>query len=92
MRDRKPHHRARFEVVAILLSLFFLLPIYWLAQSTTKDNGELLQGTFVPAVPGHFISNLAGVFTYDNGVFLHWLKGPSSSQDAYIQDSIQEAH
>lgn len=69
----KKQHRVRFELVAILLSLFFLLPIYWLVQSTTKDNGQLLEGTFAPGMPNHFIDNLVGVFTYDHGVFLHWL-------------------
>ncbi|MGA2977169.1 MAG: carbohydrate ABC transporter permease [Spirochaetia bacterium] len=69
----KASHHVRFEVVAILLSLYFLLPFYWLVQSTTKDIGQLMEGTFVPAVPNHFIDNLVGVFTYNRGVFVHWL-------------------
>jgi multiple sugar transport system permease protein len=69
----KASHRVRFEVVLILLSLYFLLPFYWLLQSTTKDIGQLMQGTFYPAFPNHFIDNLIGVFTYNHGVFIHWL-------------------
>jgi multiple sugar transport system permease protein len=69
----KSSHSARFEVITILLSLYFLLPFYWLLQSSTKDIGQLMQGTFVPGFPNHFIDNLIGVFTYNKGVFLHWL-------------------
>lgn len=69
----KSSHRVRFEVVAILLALFFVLPFYWLLQSTTKDVGQLMAGTFVPAFPSHFIDNLVGVFGYRHGVFANWL-------------------
>ncbi len=69
----KKSHGARFEVIGILLSLFFLLPFYWLVQSSTKDIGQLMDGTFVPGAPNHFIDNLVGVFTYNKGVFLQWL-------------------
>jgi multiple sugar transport system permease protein len=59
---------------AILFSIFFLLPVYWLIQSTTKDNGQLIQGTFLPADPNHFVnSNLTDVFSFSNGVVLRWL-------------------
>jgi len=66
-------HGARFEVIGILLSLFFLIPFYWLAQSSTKDIGQLMEGSFVPQRPTHFIDNLIGVFKYDKGAFPHWL-------------------
>jgi len=69
----KSSHRVRFEGIAILLALFFLLPFYWLVQSTTKDVGQLMEGTFAPVIPGHFIDNLIGVFAYRDGVFGHWL-------------------
>jgi multiple sugar transport system permease protein len=70
----KKTNRAGFETVAIALSLFFLLPFYWLAQTTTKDNGQLMQGTFVPGNPNHFVhDNLKDVMAWEDGVFLHWL-------------------
>lgn len=69
----KRSHGARFEVIGIAFSLFFLLPFYWLVQSANKDIGQLMEGTFVPGLPNHFIDNLVGVFTYNNGVFLRWL-------------------
>lgn len=55
------------------MALFFIFPFYWLLQSTTKDNGQLFEGTFVPATPNHFVDNLTGVFAYHDGVFSNWL-------------------
>ncbi|MCX7031398.1 MAG: carbohydrate ABC transporter permease [Spirochaetes bacterium] len=69
----KATRRAGFEIVGILIAVFFLVPFYWLLQSTTKDIGQLMEGTFVPQVPIHFIDNLVGVFAYNKGVFVHWL-------------------
>lgn len=71
MRKRRP---IGYEGIAILFSLFFLLPFYWLLQSTTKDNGQLLQGTFIPGSPNHFLyDNLIDVFGFKEGVFAKWL-------------------
>jgi len=64
----------KYHVPSILFALFFLFPFYWLLQSTTKDNTQLLQGTFTPGVPNHFIhDNLIGIFAFKNGVFGNWL-------------------
>jgi len=70
----KEVHRVRFEIVAILLAIFFILPFYWMAQTTTKDIGQLMERTFVPVTPNHFIlDNLLDIFAWENGVFVHWL-------------------
>ncbi len=70
----KADRGVRFQLIAILLSIFFLLPFYWMAQTTTKDNGQLMQGTFVPGKPNHFIhDNLTGIFSWEDGVFKKWL-------------------
>ncbi len=70
----KEVHRVRFEVAGILLSIFFILPFYWMAQTSTKDVGQLMQGTFLPGRPNHFIhDNLIDLFAWENGVFSHWL-------------------
>jgi multiple sugar transport system permease protein len=70
----KEVHRVRFEVVGILLSIFFILPFYWMAQTSTKDIGQLMQGTFFPGNPNHFIhDNIIDLFAWENGVFVHWL-------------------
>lgn len=69
----KGRRRVRFEIPAIIMAIFFIFPFYWLLESTTKDNSQLLQGTFVPATPNHFVSNVQGVFQYKDGVFVSWL-------------------
>ena len=70
----KETRRVRFHAIAILLSIFFLLPFYWMAQTSTKDIGQLMQGTFVPGVPNHFVhNNLTDLFAWENGVFANWL-------------------
>lgn len=59
---------------AIVFAVFFLLPVYWLLQSTTKDNGQLIEGTFLPGSPNHFVNdNLTDVASFGNGVMLQWL-------------------
>lgn len=63
----------RFHIPAIFLSLYFLLPFYWLLISTTKTNSQLLEGSFWLGIPIHFMRNLKGVFAYKSGVFAHWV-------------------
>lgn len=64
----------KFQLPAVVFSLFFLLPFAWLVTSTTKDNTQLFQGTFGFGVPNHFLhNNLLGVFAYKSGVFANWV-------------------
>jgi multiple sugar transport system permease protein len=64
-------------VTTALLCLFLiysLLPIFYLIVSATKNNAALFSsfGLWF-ASSFHVFSNLHDVFTYDNGVYLHWL-------------------
>lgn len=63
-----------FSLVILLCLFYFLLPIYWLLISTTKDNGQLFS-TFglLPSYPWHILENLSAAFTYQGGVLLQWL-------------------
>jgi multiple sugar transport system permease protein len=64
----------RSDFIAVFFAAFFLLPFYWLIQSTTKDNGQLIQGTFLPGIPNHFVhDNLTDIFAFSDGVFAKWL-------------------
>lgn len=63
----------RWYVVAIVLSPFFILPFYWVVISTTKDIGQLFEGTLLPGIPNHFNDNTIQIFSYSNAVFLKWL-------------------
>lgn len=70
----KKVHNQKFNIIAMVLSVFFLFPFYWIVVSITKDHGQLLEGTFFPGIPNHFLDNLIGVFSYKNGVFFNWFR------------------
>src|SRR5690554_2102000 len=57
----------------VVLALFFIFPFYWLVIGTTKNVSQLFQKSLLPGVPNHFLENVTGVFTYENGVFFNWL-------------------
>lgn len=61
------------QIVAVLLGLLFILPFYWLVESTTKDISQLQQGTFLPGNPNHFLNNLKDVFAFKDGIFRKWM-------------------
>ncbi len=60
--------------VLFVISIYFLLPIYWLFISSTKTSADLF-GTFGlwVAPTWNLWNNLYNVFTYQNGVYLLWL-------------------
>jgi multiple sugar transport system permease protein len=57
-----------------LCAVYFLVPFFWLIVSSTKNAGDLF-GTFGFWFAPNFnlFSNLQQLFTYQDGVFLHWL-------------------
>ena len=63
-------------VMALLfvLAVYFLLPFYWLVISSTKTSSDLF-GSFGLWFGPKFnlFTNLAEVFTYDNGNYGHWI-------------------
>ena len=65
--------RMSVTIVMIILALFFIFPFYWLVIGTTKNVSQLFQKSLLPGVPSHFLENVSGVFTYENGVFFNWL-------------------
>ena len=65
--------RTLLTTVMLLLAVYFIFPFYWLIMGTTKNVSQLFQKSLLPGVPSHFLENVRGVFTYENGVFFHWL-------------------
>jgi multiple sugar transport system permease protein len=61
------------NLVLAFFLIYCLLPAVWIIAAMTKDNGQLF-ATFGLwfAYPPHFFENLAGLFTYQNGIFLRW--------------------
>ncbi|HBG09576.1 MAG: carbohydrate ABC transporter permease [Limnochordia bacterium] len=60
-------------IVLVLLAAFFIFPFYWLTIGTTKNVSQLFQKSLLPGRPSHLQSNVSGVFSYQNGVFLSWM-------------------
>ena len=56
-----------------LCALYFVLPILWLVIASTKNNADLFT-SFGFAFGSRFslFSNLADVFSAQNGIFLQW--------------------
>src|SRR6185437_16639152 len=57
-----------------VVSIYFLLPCYWLVISATKTSADLF-GTFGLWFTPNFnlLNNLQTVFTYDSGLYAIWL-------------------
>lgn len=78
--ERRRPFSARFDVKNSLalvflfaFSSYFLLPIYWLIISSTKDNGELFTSNGFWFAHFNLISNIQQTFAHADGVFGHWL-------------------
>jgi len=72
---RQPRSRSvPLTVIVWALAGYFLLPLVWLAISSTKDNGDLFS-TFGFAFGSKFalFDNLAALSTQDGGVFWRWM-------------------
>ncbi|MCL2514403.1 MAG: carbohydrate ABC transporter permease [Microbacteriaceae bacterium] len=69
----KPRKSIVLTIVMALMLIYTLVPLVWLIISATKSNTDLVN-TFGFAF-GHFnlIQNIRDVFTYENGVYGHWL-------------------
>lgn len=61
-------------VFMLLVLVYFLIPLFWLIVSSTKTNSDLFSsfGLWFSS-DFNLWSNLQGVFTYNNGIFLTWL-------------------
>ena len=54
-------------------AIYFLLPAWWLVVSSTKGPSTLYSSEGFWFSQLHFASNLTGLFTYDGGIYWHWL-------------------
>lgn len=79
---QRDHHRTSsgnraatplvFVIVAVF-ALYFLMPIYWLLVSTTKNTGQLFASAMLlPPVHPNLIANLVWLDSHDGGVFWRW--------------------
>jgi multiple sugar transport system permease protein len=54
-------------------AIYFLLPAWWLVVSSTKGPSTLYASQGFWFSQFHFMSNLTGLFSYDGGIYWHWL-------------------
>lgn len=75
---RKPYNRDKrrstlLTVVMWLCATYFIVPLFWLFISSTKDNSDLFS-TFGLWFGHDFnlFANIVDVFTYKDGIYLRW--------------------
>jgi multiple sugar transport system permease protein len=56
-----------------VMSIYFLLPAYWLLVSSSKGPTTLYSSEGLWFSHFQLWSNLKGLFTYDHGLYWHWL-------------------
>lgn len=66
--------QSRIIVTALLgvVSLYFLLPLYWLIVASTKSTGDLFGSSGLWFSNARFFENMGKVFTYEDGIYLRW--------------------
>ena len=59
-------------ILAVFLA-YCVLPAMWIIASMTKDNGQIFStfGLWF-SYPFHFLENLAGLVTYQDGIYVRW--------------------
>ncbi len=70
---RKPATTILVTGILTLVSVYFLVPVYWVVIAATKSTDDLF-GTngFLLAGTNNLLANLQAVVTYDGGIFLRW--------------------
>lgn len=63
-----------FYIAIFVLTIYFLLPVWWLVVASTKSNSALYRS---PALwfssENSFFHNIAATFSQDGGTYAHWL-------------------
>lgn len=60
-------------IILIIGAVYTVLPVLWIGIASTKTNEELFSTPpFVPQFNGGFLSNMQGLFSFNNGIFGRW--------------------
>ncbi|MFJ4849719.1 MULTISPECIES: carbohydrate ABC transporter permease [unclassified Streptomyces] len=65
-------HRVLTATALALAAVYFLVPVYWLAVSSTKSSADLFGSFGLWFAHPHPIDYLGRVLTYDGGVYVRW--------------------
>jgi multiple sugar transport system permease protein len=60
-------------IFLIMITLYSLTPLYWLAIAATKNNTDLFSSFGLWFADFNLVVNLEDLFTRENGVYLHWI-------------------
>ncbi|MCI2957620.1 carbohydrate ABC transporter permease [Agromyces atrinae] len=60
-------------VFMIAITLYFLVPVYWLVVASTKTTTDLFGTPGFLFADMNFFENLQKLSTYDNGIFWRWM-------------------
>lgn len=60
-------------VLLAVICSYFIVPLWWLAVSTTKTQGELVLDSGLFSVSDQFLANLTRLVARENGVYPRWL-------------------
>jgi len=72
-KGRGPQRTALVPTAVLVLGVIYMLvPVAWVLIASTKSNGQLFN-TFTFAPDGALFSNIRALFSYDGGVFSHWI-------------------
>ncbi|MCP2635844.1 carbohydrate ABC transporter permease [Microbacterium sp. HD4P20] len=73
-RGAKGGRRIGSHVLLIILSIYFVIPIWWLFVAATKSTGSLFASpAFWFDDPAAFFTNVAGLFEHQGGIYWRWL-------------------
>jgi multiple sugar transport system permease protein len=60
-------------IFLIVITLYCLTPLYWLAIAATKNNTDLFSSFGLWFADFNLVANLEALFTREDGVYLHWV-------------------
>ncbi|GAA1491227.1 carbohydrate ABC transporter permease [Brachybacterium sacelli] len=72
-RRTSPATRITLTAVLAIAAAYFLFPVYWLLVAATKSTGDLFGTSGLVLNDPQLLSNLRGVLTFDDGIFLRWV-------------------
>lgn len=73
-KPRKPRKSVVLTLVMVLFTIYSIVPLAWLIINATKSQASLFSSFGLWFGNGFdLFSNIAQTFTYDHGIFLHWL-------------------
>lgn len=70
--DRPRRKSWLLTVVMLLLTLYFLFPLYWLVVASTKSNADLFSSFGLWFADFSLIDNIRTVLTFQDSVYIRW--------------------